>query len=161
VCAYLTKYAINGHKSPVLDLAICRYSVTIPRLVAAKNDGCVMAVFSPAIADFLRREIPHLPTMLENVLADIDILRTTVLALCPLHGIAHHDAGLLCAEIVDASISIDDLFIATRTPIYGTDTTYGVMGAFRRPARESLLRDVPAAPALLENVLATLVPRCP
>jgi hypothetical protein len=165
LCEYVTKYA-DGNKSFVLDNAACWYSVTIRRLMAAKNDGSVMGVFSPGMGDYLLRRIPALATMLEHIITDIDKLRSSVLALCPKHGIDQHGAGLLCDKILEEGITLDDLRVGKRTPIPGTEDGtedgtkpkeyIGVMGAFRLASREDLLTNVPAAQEVLEHALAEL-----
>ena len=159
---YVTKYAVDGNKSIVLYNAGCRCSVTIGRLMAAKNDGSVMGVFSPGMGDYLLRRIPALATMLEHIITDIDKLRSSVLALCPDHGIDQHDASLLCDKILEEGITLDDLRVGKRTPVPGTERPgeekkyIGVMGAFRLPSRNDLLANVPAAPEVLEHALAKL-----
>jgi hypothetical protein len=158
----VTKYAVDGNKSIVLYNAVCRCSVTIGRLMAAKNDGRVMAVFPPDMGDYLLRRIPAIPTMLEHLLTANEKLRSSVLALCPVHGIEELDAGLICARILEEGITLNDLRVGKRTPVPGTERPgeekkyIGVMGAFRLPSRNDLLAKVPAAPEVLESALAEL-----
>jgi hypothetical protein len=166
---YVTKYAVDavdGNKSIVLYNAGCRCSVTIGRLMAAKNAGRVMAVFPHDMGEYLLRRIPALATMLEHLLTDNENLRNSVLALCPDHGIDQHDASLLCDKILEEGITLDDLRVGKRTPIPGPEDGtkhgtgpkkyVGVMGAFRLASREDLLTNVPAAPEVLERALAEL-----
>jgi hypothetical protein len=157
---YVTKYAVDGNISIVLDNAVCRCSVTIGRLMAAKNDGSVMGVFPHDMGEYLLRRIPALATMLEHIITDIDKLRSSVLALCPAHGI--DQPSLLCDKILEEGITLDDLRVGKRTPIPGTERPgeekkyIGVMGAFRLASRKDLLAEVPAAPEVLEHALAEL-----
>ena len=162
----VTENAVDGNISIVLDNAVCWYSVTIERLMAAKRDGSVMGVFSPGMGDFLLRRIPPIATMLEHLITDIEKLRNSVLALCPFHGIDELDASFICDKILEEGITLEDLRVGKRTPVPGTkhgteDGTgpkkyLGVIGAFRLASRKDLLAKVPAAQEVLEHALAEL-----
>jgi hypothetical protein len=164
LCEYVT--IVDGNISIDLDNALCWYSVTIGRLMAAKNDGSVMGVFSHDMGDYLLRRIPALATNLEHLITENEKLRSRVLALCPGHGIGELDAGLICDKILEEGITLNQLRVGKRTPVGltvpgtegpGDEKKYiGVMGAFRLASRKDLLANVPAAPEVLEQALAQL-----